>query len=68
VSNENSGELIAASRHDLIKMIEVRHDTEQICINNNYIPDDLLTEFMLSLPQRPGQLLESWQLLPDQVA
>ena len=71
-NNGNMGEAsqleIAASRHYLIKMMEVHHETEQIRINNYYIPGDRLTEFMLSLPQRPGQLLEIKQLLPDQMA
>ncbi len=71
-NNGNTGEEaqreIAVSREYLIKMMEVHHDPEQVRLNTYYVPGEKLEAFMLSLPQRPGTLLEVRQILPDHTA
>ena len=59
---------IAASRHYVVKMMEVHHEPEALRINNYSVPGERLEEFLLNLSQRPGKLLEIQQLLPDHMA
>lgn len=59
---------VAHSKHYMIKMMEVHHESHTIRLNNYCIPGDRLEEFLLSLPTRPGKILEIRQFIPDGMA
>ncbi|HEY9687716.1 MAG TPA: hypothetical protein V6C52_12140 [Coleofasciculaceae cyanobacterium] len=67
--NGNNGERVqmevAEVKHYIVKMMEVHHEGQSIRLNNYYIPGERLEEFMLSLANRPGRLLEIKQFIPD---
>ena len=68
VNGEESLVEVAAVKHYIAKMMEVHPDSDTVRLNNYCIPGDRLQEFMLSLPQRPGKLLEIKQFIPDNMA
>ena len=57
---------VAKTRHYIIKMIEEHRDHARL--NNYHIPGERLEDFLKSLPQRPGRILEIKQFLPDNMA
>lgn len=57
---------VAKTRHYIVKMLEEHRDTARL--NNYHIPGELLDEFLKSLSQRPGRILEIKQFLPDTMA
>lgn len=59
---------IAEAKHYIVKMIEAHHDTGAVRLNNYYVPGGRLAEFMLSLPHRPGKILEIKPFIPDGMA
>lgn len=67
-SEEGSLWEVAGMRHYIIKMMEAHHEGNSIRLNNYYIPGERLEEFLLSLPQRPGKILEIKQFIPDNMA
>ena len=59
---------IADMKHYLVKMMEVHHETHAVRLNNYHVPGSRLEEFLRSLPQRPGKILEIKQFIPDNMA
>lgn len=59
---------VAAAKQYVAKMMEIHHENGTVRLNNYIVPGDRLSEFMLSLAQRPGQLLEIKQFIPDTMA
>ncbi|WP_303674960.1 hypothetical protein [Vampirovibrio chlorellavorus] len=59
---------VGDAKHYVIKMMEVHHDSHTVRLNNYFVPGNRLEEFMLSLAQRPGKLLEIKQFIPDTTA
>jgi hypothetical protein len=55
-------------KHYIVKLMEVHHESQTIRLNNYHVPGGQLQEFLLSLPQRPGTLLEIKQFIPDNMA
>ncbi|MCE3234747.1 MAG: hypothetical protein K0Q50_927 [Vampirovibrio sp.] len=55
-------------KHYIIKMVEAHHENGSIRMNNYYVPGERLEEFLRSLPQRPGKVLEIQQFIPDNMA
>lgn len=56
---------IATKKHYIFKMVESHRDSQTLRMNNYYVPGDRLEEFLLSLTQRPGKILEIKQFIPD---
>ncbi len=59
---------IAKKKHYIFKMMEVHNEGHTVRLNNYYVPGDRLEEFLLSLPHRPGSILEIKQFIPDHMA
>lgn len=59
---------MASCKHYMFKMMETHPDSHTIRLNNYHVPGDRLEEFLLSLPGRPGTLLEIRQFIPDHMA
>jgi hypothetical protein len=55
-------------KHYIVKLMEVHHESRTVRLNNYHVPGARLQEFLLSLPQRPGTLLEIKQFIPDHMA
>lgn len=68
LNDESSLLEVAGAKHYVVKMMEIHHDSGTVRLNNYFVPGNRLTEFMLSLGQRPGQLLEIKQFIPDTTA
>lgn len=57
---------LAFKKYYLIKMVEQHKENSRI--NNYYVPGERLEEFLLSLPHRPGKILEIEKVIPDTMA
>jgi hypothetical protein len=57
---------LANKKHYLVKILE--HHREASRVNNYYVPGERLEEFLLSLPHRPGKILEIQQVIPNTTA
>lgn len=60
---ENDALEVAAKKHYIIKMLE--HHADAIRLNHYHVPGERLSEFLLSLPHRPGKILEIKQFIPN---
>jgi hypothetical protein len=58
----------ADMKHYMIKIMEVHHESNTVRLNNYHVPGNRLEEFLLSLSQRPGKILEIRQFIPDNMA
>ncbi len=58
---------MAGHKHYIVKMLEP-HQDGSIRLNNYDVPGKRLEEFLLSLPNRPGKILEIKQFIPDGMA
>lgn len=67
-NQESSLREVAGMKHYIVKMMEIHHETDTVRLNNYDIPGERLEEFMLSLAQRPGKILEIRQYIPDGMA
>jgi hypothetical protein len=67
-SDEENLKDVAAAKHYIIKMMEAHPDSHTVRLNNYDVPGERLEEFLLSLPQRPGKILEIKQFIPDHMA
>jgi hypothetical protein len=75
MKHENSGDNqesalreLAQVKHYIIKMMEMHHESDTVRLNNYYVPGERLEDFLLSLPKRPGHVLEIKQFIPDHMA
>jgi hypothetical protein len=68
VNDEDSLLDVSEAKHYVIKMMELHHDSNTVRLNNYFVPGKRIEEFMLSLNQRPGKLLEIKQFIPDTTA
>lgn len=68
LNDETSLQEVGNAKHYVVKMMEVHHDGNTVRLNNYFVPGNRLEEFMLSLSQRPGTLLEVKQFIPDTTA
>lgn len=68
IQEEGSLIEVAHAKHYIIKIMEVHHESHTIRLNNYHIPGERLEEFLLSLPSRPGKVLEIKQFIPDHMA
>jgi hypothetical protein len=68
VNDEDSLLDVSEAKHYVIKMMELHNDSNTVRLNNYFVPGKRLEEFMLSLSQRPGKLLEIKQFIPDTTA
>jgi hypothetical protein len=59
---------VAVAKHYIVKMMEVHHESHTVRVNNYDVPGDRLEDFLLSLSQRPGKILEIKQFIPDHMA
>ena len=57
---------LADAKHYIVKMIESHESAMRT--NNYYVPGGRLQEFLLSLPNRPGKIVEIKQFIPDHMA
>lgn len=67
-TEENAHRETADMKHYIIKMMEAHHESGTLRMNNYYVPGERLEEFLRSLPQRPGKVLEIKQFIPDNMA
>ncbi len=68
VNDETALHDVGDAKHYVIKMMEIHHESNTVRLNNYLVPGNRLEEFMLSLSQRPGKLLEIKQFIPNTTA
>ncbi|WP_373530978.1 hypothetical protein [Vampirovibrio sp.] len=68
LNDEDSLNEVGEAKHYVVKMMELHHDSGNVRLNNYFVPGKRIEEFMLSLSQRPGKLLEIKQFIPDTTA
>jgi hypothetical protein len=57
---------LAQKKHYIIKMLEHHRDSDRV--NNYYVSGERLEEFLTTLHQRPGKILEIERFYPDNPA
>ena len=57
---------IAKAKHYVFKFLE--HHSDSIRVDNYYVPGERLVEFMKTITNRPGKLVEIQQYIPDNPA
>jgi hypothetical protein len=68
LNNEENLLDVAAKKYYIFKMMEMHHDSNTVRLNNYYVPGSRLEEFIHSLCNRPGKILEIKQFIPDGMA
>lgn len=59
---------VAEAKHYVVKMMEVHHDNNTVRLSHYIVPGNRLEEFLASVSERPGRLLEIRQFIPETTA